>query len=388
MTGEKRFHDPIIVSIPGVKKRTYRKPDEILEWRNNEYKRWAEFWGQISNPAPSFTLPNLLGPAHNELNQIEQQANAFKNAPNEAHEQQAQRNLAAHMEQYSKRPLITTSPDMSEIVDLSETVPDVAAVKICQLVGHVVPQGQVTDMLRFSRAVIIAEQHDIDPKKALTSLRRSLKKLNEQWEADLKENDIEYHEVLHQLRRDKTRLKNVVLGLARNYKQIHQDHEERMSGMETAFSTEMQLRAAEKFWGHKRRINRRRENASRKVLLERGLPFIGAGLLFVYLFIGWALGFDKFTPGHVFAYLMPTILAIWPLRILANEMRTNKDMADDAEEREAMLMTFKALEYETRVKDEERIVILNALFRPHERGVEDGIPNPAWDAILKRIDDK
>jgi hypothetical protein len=60
-------------------------------------------------------------------------------------------------------------------------------------------------------------------------------------------------------------------------------------------------------------------------------------------------------------------------------------MADDAEEREAMVMTFKALEFEKRVANEERLVILSALFRPHGGTVEENIPAPIWEIIAGRL---
>ena len=73
------------------------------------------------------------------------------------------------------------------------------------------------------------------------------------------------------------------------------------------------------------------------------------------------------------------------MRLFATEYRANQQMADDAEEREAMIFTFKALEHEGRVGNDERLVILNALFRPHGRSAEEKVPQPIIDAFIKSI---
>ena len=167
--------------------------------------------------------------------------------------------------------------------------------------------------------------------------------------------------------------------------EIQADHEARMEKIQQAYSTEMSLRASEKFWSRKRNLNRKRATKAFKKLVWSAT--IGAGVLSgVFLILYKTIGLPEgLSVGHGLLYLLPTMLYLWLLKIFANEYRTNTDLADDAEEREAMVFTFKALEHEERVGSDERLLILNALFRPHERGSEESMPLPAWEAMVKRL---
>jgi len=223
-----------------------------------------------------------------------------------------------------------------------------------------------------------------DARKATASQKSSLTKLRDRWEEKFEQSNQEMLEVRVRSARWARRLKDVALRLSKNYRALQDDHEERRARMEKQFSTEMQLRSAEKFWSHKRRLNRKRARAAFKRLCwvgGLGIPL----LLSAYYCINWAIDLPMaFSVPHAIAYGVPTLIYVWLLRILANEYRNNQHMADDAEEREAMVFTFKALEHEQRVGDDERLVILNALFRPHGKGAEESVPMPVWEAIVGR----
>jgi hypothetical protein len=167
-----------------------------------------------------------------------------------------------------------------------------------------------------------------------------------------------------------------------NYRELIDNHTSEMENMRQAFSTDMRLRASEKFWSHKRRLNRKRGRSAFKLLCwvgGLGAIILGGVYYLEYRLFGFPEGFSF---GHTILYIIPALLFVWLLRILANEYRTNQQLADDAEEREAMVLTFKALEFEEHVGDEERLIILNALFRPHIKGAEENVPIPIWEAII------
>jgi hypothetical protein len=50
-----------------------------------------------------------------------------------------------------------------------------------------------------------------------------------------------------------------------------------------------------------------------------------------------------------------------------------------------MVNTFKALEHGGQAAPEERAIILQALFRPHNGKPEETLPSPVWEAINARI---
>ena len=68
----------------------------------------------------------------------------------------------------------------------------------------------------------------------------------------------------------------------------------------------------------------------------------------------------------------------------ATEHKINQRLADDAEQRQAMVMTFKALEHEEKASDNERIVILNALFRPQDPGNDETVPVAALETMMSK----
>lgn len=377
------FENDIYVSIPGVRRQNFRTIAQVKEWHQAELDTWNEFWQQISSSDAFNMEPNVVNGARNQLNQIAEYIRQYEQSSDQDQRKNACDLLAAQIEKYAERPLITSETELSAIIDLAKEDPDSAKFKFARLAGQTIQPGQIQDMIRFSQVASTVAAYDIDPKKAVASQKQSLTKLRQSWSDALEENHSDFQKTLAALRWDKRRLKGVVLNLARKYKKEQIDHEERMAAMEKAFSTDMELKAAEKFWSNKRRINRRREETA-KTRLFYGLGIVAVALVLLYSLVGWLAPKDN-TPLIIFLCLIPTVLAVWPLRVLANQVRTNKDMADDAEEREAMVYTFKALEFENRVGNDERLVILSALFRPHERAAEESVPHPVMEMVLKRL---
>lgn len=388
MPEEVQFIEPIRVSIPGIRRENFKTVNQVRDWLNEERKRWDEFWQKIT-ASPLYNIQgNQRNSAHQQLNNIEQHIQQYINISpeNEGAKAGIADQILQLMEGYASRHLVTTAPVFSEIIDLANSDPDVATVRFLNLIDDDISINNQTKLLRITRAVVIAEQQAIDPKKAVAEQKRALTNLEKKWLSDLDDRHRDFQAALHRINQNRKRLEDQALRAIRQYDEAREGHEKRMSDMETAFSTDMKLKAAEKFWGKKRRVNRQRERRAQMQLywsLAAALIFLGSVYWLIYQNTD-----PNLSAGQIFIYLAPTILAMWPLRILANNLRTNKDLADDAEEREAMVMTFKALEYEGRVSDEERLVILSALFRPHERGGEEGIPHPAWEAILQRMSGK
>jgi hypothetical protein len=81
-------------------------------------------------------------------------------------------------------------------------------------------------------------------------------------------------------------------------------------------------------------------------------------------------------------YAVSTIICIWRLRIFATEHKVNQRLADYAEQRQAVVMRFKALDHDERASDNERITVLNALFRPQETSAEEAVPVAALETIM------
>lgn len=76
--------------------------------------------------------------------------------------------------------------------------------------------------------------------------------------------------------------------------------------------------------------------------------------------------------------------AAWVLRFVARSIVENMSLRSDAQHRQSMLETYLALRGEVGLKDEERVIILNALFRPLPGQTPDeNPPTPAGEAFQK-----
>jgi len=88
---------------------------------------------------------------------------------------------------------------------------------------------------------------------------------------------------------------------------------------------------------------------------------------------------------------IPAFLAIWVLRIVGRLLSTHLELMEDAGERATMVKTFLALMHDqasgkAMVQDQDRILILSALFRPSvSKGVDDAPPASWFDVLMTRI---
>jgi hypothetical protein len=83
-------------------------------------------------------------------------------------------------------------------------------------------------------------------------------------------------------------------------------------------------------------------------------------------------------------------LLLWTERILVKLYLSEHHLAIDARERETMAQTYLALTADKAATDEDRVVVLSALFRPTADGVvkDDAAPDLSVPALLSKILDK
>lgn len=107
-------------------------------------------------------------------------------------------------------------------------------------------------------------------------------------------------------------------------------------------------------WGQKRKLNRKRSEAALSKFwfaVVLGGVCLGLAIGAIHWLIGLPTGVNL---THALIYTMPVLVYVWVLRLFAAQFKTNERLADDAEEREAMVLTFKALEYQQQASSEER----------------------------------
>lgn len=179
-----------------------------------------------------------------------------------------------------------------------------------------------------------------------------------------------------------------------------------LEATKAAYAEHMRLRAAVQYWEEKRDGHlRQRGNALRNLRWFGGLAAVAAGLGF--FFAGsfvleasglnmWGVSLGKAGSNDVspaFFVVVSAALAFlltfifWAARVFLRLYLTENHMQADAEERRVMTQTYLALINESAAKDDDRLVILNALFRPGTVGIgqEDAPSEIAAPAILARI---
>lgn len=159
-------------------------------------------------------------------------------------------------------------------------------------------------------------------------------------------------------------------------RQIHQVRE--------AYQEDMQLKASVQYWAEKRKAHAENRTAALRHLKLFALA-AGAGSLILFLlaiiFMLEASGVDAtrwmaINPQEgrtiaLSAYLIVagavgTVLTVlfWTARVLLRNYLTERRLEGDAEERRIMTQTYLALISEDAASEEDRLIILNALFRP------------------------
>ena len=96
---------------------------------------------------------------------------------------------------------------------------------------------------------------------------------------------------------------------------------------------------------------------------------------------------DKWHPEYWrFAVLIASALfCVWGIRILVRLLLSNIHLLTDARERVTMVQTYLALLRRGKIKDDERMFILQALFRPTPTGIvkDDAVPLTIIEGITK-----
>lgn len=89
-----------------------------------------------------------------------------------------------------------------------------------------------------------------------------------------------------------------------------------------------------------------------------------------------------FTTQKLILISLCIIGAAWLLRFVARAIVENMSLRADAQHRQSMLETYLALRGEVGLKDEERVIILNALFRPLPgQTADENPPTPVTEAF-------
>ncbi len=163
-------------------------------------------------------------------------------------------------------------------------------------------------------------------------------------------------------------------------------HQEGMANLETVFREKMSLRAPVEYWEERSEHHKERTTVSGRWAFGA----MAVLTLFIGLVAAWVL--HNLSPDgkpevwRVSVLVLVGVLGVWATRLLVRMFLSHIHLATDAAERVVMVKTYLSLlESGKLFTDEDRKLILQALFRPASDGIvkDEGLPHPALDMLTK-----
>lgn len=163
-------------------------------------------------------------------------------------------------------------------------------------------------------------------------------------------------------------------------------HQESMTNLETVFREKMSLRAPVEYWEDRCTHHQERTTVSGRWAFGA----MAVLTVFIGLVAAWVL--HNLSPDgkpevwRVSVLVLVGVLGVWATRLLVRMFLSHIHLATDAAERVVMVKTYLSLlESGKLFSDEDRKLILQALFRPASDGIvkDEGLPHPALDALTK-----
>lgn len=176
----------------------------------------------------------------------------------------------------------------------------------------------------------------------------------------------------------------------KEHKALRDHWESELDNVKRTYEEYMGLSAPVEYWKKKKKNNL-------WWMVGSGVVFVLLSCVIIYALAthfeqwktGWPIGKDIGTPYfHILSFATVAFLTIWVMRLIARLFITNLHGYIDAEERAVMTNVFLSLmNNENKVSENDRILILQALFRPSAalgRG-DDGAPPHWFDVLTSKI---
>ncbi|MDE0164614.1 MAG: DUF6161 domain-containing protein [Defluviicoccus sp.] len=163
--------------------------------------------------------------------------------------------------------------------------------------------------------------------------------------------------------------------------------ERERKGLEEAFKEHVRLDAPATYWRNRATIASKKANWALAAFMGGGVAVVGLSIVFgpeLLERLAAVEGAGSFAPLALVS--IPALTALWGLRHAARLFVTNLEGSADARMRETMATTFLALTKEQgNIEKEERLLVLEALFRPAAAArTDDGHFGGALDILTRR----
>ncbi len=389
--------EPIVIDFPNYRKQTFKTIEQILDFGQSELDAWEAFQTKtnVSRPVNSTNPADLLVNSAREVCKRAQQY-IDSRAADRQNSIYPRLNLALNAYAKDDQLVMAASASGKIVLSLVDKNPAAASVLLSSIVGQTIPFNHVVDALAFSQAVHHAEQAWEKPESYAAAHKSMMREINNEWE-ELAES-VQLNIQARVIRAEQATNTATKQAKARDrhfrnaFKAIRNKYDaavENLTNLEITYHKKLQLEAPAAYW------EERKKNHLLASRIAAGVFLIGIGLTLWYVIthgtdlIG-ILPKDKagnIGLGAIAILTIPAAGVAWALRVFTRLFSHHMSMAADAAQRQTMVTTYLALANDPNANlgPDERILILNALFRPSENHGKADAPPPNLLEIAKAV---
>lgn len=374
---------------------------EATEWIQAEINFWS--WQRDrQNGIHTNAFRQALNQLTNALNYLQQAQQHLKRNPQQ-HDQLVQSAQSSVRDAMSVHGLPHSSTSLAKRVDLYRTQNEAAAsFYACVFVpprdGHgLQPQtieawrGLVEGILdRYDLPASLKEERLEAASQAFEQLRANMASVVGEKTVAIEALHRNYAELSSEIRSARETQQNdfdsAQQQRSERFEALLATHEASMSDLRKAFRDEMAMRAPAEYWTTK-------ETHHKTMSWVSGAAAFG-GMLIASLMIGRLLaGVLESTPvgqgpdsWRLALVGLIGLFSVWAIRLVVRSYLSNLHLAGDAAERRVMIQTYLSLlESGAAVGDQDRQLILQALFRPATDGIvkDEGVPPSVVDFLTR-----
>ncbi len=387
---------PLEIDIPGYSEKTrFYAWEELHQFVEEERTAWA--WVGEERRAQ---LPSPLGPVASlhlaQLNHLQNWASPDAAPPGP---EQYRNSVMKTLGMYRNGDLVCSkSADGQYILDLGQTDPRAALGALAFLASQhwSLHEEAWRDVLRGATKLALSRS---DKKGSVARTTKALDALQSEWATRLDEEKSLLEELREEVQKElnttqgqittaQERVSKFWVNQGNKARELYRQARSDKDDLERAFIEHMRLKAPAEYWRNK--------------AISHLCWAIGAFLLFALISalaakflidhapeVSALVSLDNaggFPWGNIVIITLPALAFFWFLRFIARIFVTNLQRQQDARERTTMVETYLALirEGENVAKPDERILILNALFRPGPGDAPDMAPPADLLDIIKR----
>jgi len=389
--------EPIVVEFHDARKKTFKTLEQIEKFTNTEFETWSEFVNLI-NVARVHTQTNPATPSHSAAKGLQNHIAQYRGQSDVPTRADIFGTIKSTLLSYqTQKDVITSfSTNGKIILELAKTDPHAAEVLMSRVTNQPIQPNHVPDILAFTAAAGRAGQV-LNNLEFTAELHRSLiADISDEWdnikklvETNTYDNNKKSKETIIQLNDMNNVFEKHHRRLFRLFRRKHDQAVDNLSNLENTYHKQLQLEAPATYWADRKYWH--------KVFSILSATAFLAGLLLAFRYgLEHAQALIDFLPkakdgtvglGGIAVLTLPAAAVAWALRIFTRTFSNNLNLSTDAAQRETMITTYLALANDPKanLRDEERILILNAIFRPSESQAADDAPPPNLMELAKSM---